>query len=67
MAKRRQNASIEGLGMSSSDSQVLGRDVQAGSIGADNIDSATGSFLNDLNLKIIRNITLKYSCAKSES
>jgi hypothetical protein len=47
MAKRRQNASIEGLGMSSSDSQVLGRDVQAGSIGADNIDSATGSFLND--------------------
>ena len=41
-AANRLSASIECLGMSSKDSQVLGKDVQAGSVGAENIDSATG-------------------------
>jgi hypothetical protein len=42
MVSSRQNACVEGLGMSSKDSQVLGKDVQAGSVGKENIDSATG-------------------------
>lgn len=36
-------ASLEGLGMSSKYSAVLGKTVDAGSVGKTNIDSATGN------------------------
>ncbi len=44
--------------MSSSSSQVLGKDVQAGSVGEEKIDSATGSSFSLLMLKIylVKNI-----------